>query len=216
MGRIVVINSPICYLIGVDGKNIFAIPRGNVEPEVKNSKYNYYINSPIEDTNVYNYFNIGPWSHYYKVSSIFDEKEELLRKIIIIKLPNNAIFEISKNEFENSIQPKALAVAKLVNLLEAYAWVSNIVTIECHDLGNDYDYNFNIYEKSTFSFIGTKGKLLFTFRWNELNCLRILNYSGFEIDTRGGRYRGWLNKGGYPTKDQLNQSLSLIRHNEYY
>lgn len=216
MGKIVVINSPICYLVGVDGRNIYAIPRGVVETELKRTNYDTHPVYPIQDQNIFNYFNIGPWSEYFNISSNYSEKEEVLRKIIINKMFVDAAFEISKREFENSIVNKGLSVGKLVNFLEAYEWVSKIVTVECYEVGNEYDYNFNIYQRSALNFMGKKGDLSFTFRWSELNCLRILNYSGFEIDTKSGLYSGWLNKGGFPTKEQFSQKTKLIKHSENY
>ena len=207
MGKVVVIRHKLCYLVGVDSKDVYPIIRSLLEPDISKINYDKYDNSPIQDIDSYNYFNIAPWSEYYKKDSRFASKEEVLRNVILNKMPKWGIFKITKEGFEKDSAHLEFSISEFLNLLEAYCWVSGIATCECIEVGNGYDYNISIFKKSNFSFLGSKGDLMFTFRWSEFEELILINHCYFDIITKAGNYGGWLKKTGFGSKDDFKNYL---------
>jgi len=209
MGKIVVIRANICYLVAADSSHVYPIFRKLLEPDIKNSNYDKAVVRgsilPMSDPERLNYFQNGPWWDYFKNNSQLKIVEEDLRQKIVMKMPKSGIFELTKNEFEDAFTSIAFAATELISFIEIYCWVSGIATCECLVVGDHYDYNFSLYEKSSLSMFGKKGNLIFSFRWSEFMKLRLTNHSHFEIITKPGSTGGWFIKGGFPSQTEFGQ-----------
>jgi hypothetical protein len=218
MGSTVVIDNTLCYLVNNSDDEIFMFPRFKFEPSLRTklptlSSYSSH-GVTIPDEYGLNYLGLTPWGgHSLKGRDKYINLEEAARKIIVNNLSSiEDSYRITKDNFETadalwvdpkrvrstaSFNPVSFGAQQLLNLLEGFAWVSKTFTIECFSVGNDRDYDFKIYEKSSLSMFGKLGKLLHHFRWSEFRFLEVTEFVDFSVNTVDGPWGASMGRGGF-------------------
>jgi hypothetical protein len=218
MGSKVVIDNTLCYLVNNSDDEIFIFPRCKFEPGLRTKLTSLSSLSihgvKIPDEHALNYLGLTPWGgQSLNGCEKYRNLEEAARKIIINNLSSiEDSYKITKDNFEKadalwvdpkrvrstaSFNPVSFGAQQLLNLFEGFAWVSKTFTIECFSVGNDRDYDFNIYEKSSLSMFGKPGKLIHHFRWSEFIFLEVTEFADFTVNTVDGPWGAAMGRGGF-------------------
>ncbi len=218
MGNTVVTDASICYLISNNDDEIFLTPRLLFEPKLRELKPQLsLLPYGATDDRALEYLSMSPWGGYLakKVEKYIpiEEKVRLLIVQTIKGTPREVT--ITKAEFEHAdslwVDPKKFVASEdfssrrfgarqLINLLEGFCWVSKAYSCECLEIGDGRDFEFQIMEKSTLSFLGTKGKIIFSFRWSEFNFILIENLIRFTLNTFDGNWGASMGRNGFPKR----------------
>ena len=216
MGFTVVVDNTLCYLIANKDDAVFAFPRKIMEPELRALRPQIkHLGFTLTDEEACSYLSATPWGGYLKgTKPSFKICEEHVRSLIVKKIDqiNCLSATYQKNEFEKALslwsEPSQVTTPdyfnftrygakQLVNFLEAFCWVSKKIEVDCIEVGDGKDYDFQILEKASFSFLGRKGSPLFVFRWSEFKSIQIKDYSKFSIDTTHGSWGAALGRNGF-------------------
>jgi len=219
MGNTVVTDPTICYLISNNDDEIFLTPRRLFEPKLRELKPHLtLLPYGATDDRALEYLSMTPWGGYLekrvdKYISI-EEKVRLLIVQMIKGMPRDVT--ITKSDFENAdslwFLPENIVASKefsrrrfgarqLINLLEAFCWVSKAYSCECLEIGDGRDFEFQIMEKSALSFFGQKGNIVFIFRWSEFNSILIENLIRFNLNTIDGNWGASMGRNGFPKRN---------------
>ena len=214
MGKVVVANDAFVFLVASDADEIFVLPKETFEPDLSKQMNELcainFRGIAVPDGQCLEYFHAAPWdSQPIKVNDKYSSIEETLRRLIIsrlqlVKRVNRKI----KSDLErigdrgthtNSARTGA---RQLICLLEAFSWVSKKYYAECHEIGNNRDFDFKIYEKSAISFLGKSGELVHQFRWSEFLHLEVIDAIKFEIFTIDGSWGAAMGRSGFPKRER--------------
>jgi hypothetical protein len=205
MGKAVVVDRTLTYLIGNNDDEIFIMPTEAIETELDRIKptvggFN------IPNNSAYEYISRGPWDEYFSQGSKENiEYESKVFDLVKSKIKNyssiNQIYK--KSDFEKKIdsyQPVSRVGSKeLIRFLTAFSWVSKNFSIECFEIGDDVDYDFRLLKKSAFTLFGKKEPVLI-FRWSEFVELSIEGLRSFNIKTKNDLYRASMGLDGFLTR----------------
>lgn len=216
MGNTVVTDASICYLISNHDDQIFLAPRRLFEPKLRELKPQLtLLPYGATDDKALEYLSMTPWGgHLEKRVEKYISIEEKVRLLIVQKIkvmPRDVT--ITRAEFEKadslwfppentvdseSFSSRRFGARQLINLLEAFCWVSKAFSCECLEIGDGRDFEFLILEKSNLSFLGARGKVIFLFRWSELEFVSIENTIRFTLNTAHGNWGASMGRGGFP------------------
>lgn len=218
MGLTVVVDNTLCYLISNKDDEVFAFPRKIMEPELRALRPQInHLGFTLPDEEASHYLSSTPWGGYLKTKKpSFKTCEEQVRLLIVKKINQvNCLSAIYlKTDFEkadslwsdpsNVTTPDYFnfthyGAKQLVNFLEAFCWVSKTFEVDCVEVGGGKDYDFQILEKASFSFLGRKGNPLFIFRWSEFKSMQIKDYTKFNIETTHGSWGATMGRKGFST-----------------
>jgi hypothetical protein len=194
MSQTIVLDQTICYLIGNKDDEIFIFPRRLLEPSLTQvCRKNH---------SLYKYFTSQPWIEKQLPSSGLTENAEELIINIFKKSFYSSEIKIEKKEFyqynsfwdshplvkENDFIVEKRAAMQIYSFLLAFGWISKAYSIECTQYG-DNKYDFRVFKKSSLSFLGKKGDLVFMFQWDDFLSIKV-DRNRFTIFTKSQK-NGW-------------------------
>jgi hypothetical protein len=216
MGNTVVADASICYLVSNHDDEIFIIPRQYLEPKLRDLLPQLTtLPYGATDDRALEYLSMTPWGGYLKKRvEKYISIEEKVRVLMVqtigglpktITLPKSQIekadelwFPLENIKISKDFNYQKFGAKQLINFLEAFCWVSKAYSCECLEIGNGRDFEFQIYEKSSLSFLGTKGKVVLLFRWSEFNYISIENLTRFTINTLDKNWGASMGNRGFP------------------
>ena len=218
MGRTVVIDNTLCFIISNEDDEIFVLPRERYEPRLTQVLPSIStlttLGVTIPDERGLEYLSLSPWGEYsLKGYQKYQSLEESARQILISEVARlEKVYRKTSTQFINAntlwivpervrktefFNPTRFGARQLLNFLEAFTWVSRSFTVECHSVGEDRDFDFKLYEEPALSIFGKTGKLIHHFRWSEFQYLEIIDLVKFSVHTIDGAWGAAMGRRGF-------------------
>ncbi len=213
MGKTVVADETFSYLISNQDDEIFVFPRKGIDPDFSHVCRSVFDRIYPNGGPVVEYLGKPPWRDGLRSGN----SQQIHAEDALLKIMKDSInrskqkYTASRHDLENSdslwhgknkiisteyFNPKRHGALQILNFLEAFCWVSKLFQLECYEL-NDNNYDFRLYRKSGLSFLGKKGDLIFTFRWDEFIKIEITNLISFTVFTKQSNWGASMGRRGF-------------------